>query len=223
VTIERSDSMAVLDSTTYAETIRAVLTSDTALRFRLTLTSDSGYGLPRDRQPPPEAIRKSPQAIVSSQQLDDDVREAPPDEDSTALCPSKPSLVSPLLTGVMAQYLVHASQVQAVRRTMLQYRACPAGVLRHIAGFIERDALDGADRPPLVLRLQATIRTDSSRALPMRISGAMQGTATAMPASDIAVLPRSLELTFTSQFTAESSTKEQRFEQRVTTRLTKRN
>jgi hypothetical protein len=51
----------------------------------------------------------------------------------------------------------------------------------------------------------------------------MTGTVTTMPGTGVHVLPDSLELQLITEIIAQSSTRKQEFQQRVTTRLIKRN
>jgi hypothetical protein len=224
VTTERSPGTAVTDSVSYTESIRAVLSGDVAPRYRVTLISDSGYNLPPDRLPPPETVRKEVQPVISTRYFGASPTENLAQADTTVACPSQPSLVSPLLTNAIAQYLLNASRHEIVRRAALDYKVCSAGVFRTISGYIEYDI--DRNTPAQVQTsfvIQASISADSSRALPMRVSGTMMGTMTTMPGSDVHVLPDSLELQLITEIIAQSSTRMQEFQQRVTTRLIKRN
>jgi hypothetical protein len=223
VTVERSGTGLLPDSASYSETIQATLVTDLTSRYRLKISSDSGYRLPADRQPPPETVRKDSAAITNSQLLGGNEAGESIVRDTAAPCSSKPSLVSPLLTSVLARYLLTASTSDSVRPTRLQYTICSAGVLRTVSGVLEYDVGQHArDRSTVVFAIQAAIHADSSRALPMRISGTMKGNVTIQSGRDAGILPPDVELRLTSDINAASSSKSQHFEQRVTTRLLKR-
>jgi hypothetical protein len=224
VTIERPPGTAATDSASYTESIRGVLSSDVAPRYRVTLISDSGYKLPADRLPPPETVRKDVQPVVSTRFFGGPTTENPAQADTTVACPSQPSLVSPLLTNAIVQYLLNASRHEIERRAALDYKVCSAGVFRTISGYIEYDTERNTPaQTRMSFLIQASISADSSRALPMRVSGTMTGTVTTMPGTGVHVLPDSLELQLITEIIAQSSTRKQEFQQRVTTRLIKRN
>lgn len=226
-TTERSAATSRIDSASYTEAMRLVLMIDATAggpgTFRLRLLSDSGYALPIDRSAPPETIRKDTLPMISEQLLESNgtVRHAA-NADST-VCRSTSSLVSPLLTSSIALYLSRASHALAAASTELSYRICSAGVERHLVGTINHQGgTSGVRTSPTRIGIDARIDTDSSKALPMHLTGTLTGTATITAAEESYVLPTSILVETHSLFTAQSSIRQQRFEQRVVTRLTRR-
>lgn len=224
VTVEESDSGAIRDSASYTEVVRAVLTPDSTTGFRLVYTSDSGYVLPLDRSPPPETVRATKNSVTVTHAIASDGVVIRIPDDSTQLCSSVQSLVSPLVGNVTARYLSISSSIHPRPIGSLEYATCNAGVIREVVGTTQTVEMrdEATNRPSLVLLVKGTIGTDSTRALPMRISGTMEGRTAATPDSGIAVLPAILEIELTSSLVAASSVKSQAFRQQVTTRFVKR-
>ena len=210
ITAQQSTPSQPDDSISYQEDMRIHVVPQGATSFTIRLESDSGYVLGTGRVFPPEtatALEHRNIAITTVVNSGGDAATitsalSPP-------CPITPTLASPLLTTLLAHVLLARYDAPATPDS-IHYVTCTAAV--HITNDL-RFRNFGPDH--LGIALEGRLLSDSSRALPMRISGITTGTATVAPDSGATVLPRLLDISLNITLTATSTIRQQHFQQRV--------
>lgn len=198
------------DSVSYQEYMRIHVVPQGATSFTIRLESDSGYVLGTGRVFPPETVTALGYRNVAITTTVNSGGEAATITSAvTPPCPITPTLASPLLTTLLARFLL-ARYAAPAAPDSIHYLTCTARVqitndigLRHL------------DPEHFAIALEGRLLSDSSRALPMRINGITTGTATVAPDSGATVLPQLLDISLNITLTATSTIRQQQFQQRV--------
>lgn len=211
-------SSAPRDSVIYREVIASILTIGRDSSIAVTARSDSGYQLPRGRELPPEIITKPRIPIHVSVQRDLRTQQLL-NTTIPAECSSAATLVSPVLPTLVLQSVIQRRRESRVMRDSLSYIACQAGVsVQYILRVIpESTPTTRSSNDSLSYTITGTVVADSSRALPMRMSGQISGDAQLSGFSDARLFPAKVTINFRSDLLFQSTARTQRFHQRVTT------
>ncbi len=210
ITAQQSTPSQPDDSVSYQENMQIHVVPQGATSFTIRLESDSGYVLGTGRVFPPETVTAlGYRNVAIATRVNSGGEAATITSAVTPPCPITPTLASPLLTTLLARFLL-ARYAAPAASDSIHYLTCTAGVqitndirLRHL----------GPEH--LAIALEGRFLSDSSRALPMRISGITTGTATVAPDSGATVLPQLLDISLNITLTATSTIRQQQFQQRV--------
>ena len=199
VTIEDSSSTSPRqDTVRVMETIQATLVERSTGSFELVVRSDSGYRTSEARQPPPETLRQEFAVLEAVVKLNRSRLVPQMSSDSVPACMTSASFVSPLSVLLFARY-VQPGATPALEQDSISYRSCYAGVNREY--MVKFTTVRTVERP-FVTTIEGTLHSDSSRALPMRLTGQLNGFASALPANIEAPLPFTMTLDLTADLQA---------------------
>lgn len=201
VVLTTQDSAATTvrrDSLLATERVRAQLVPRREATFSLKVHSDSGYRISTDRMPPPETNRSDFSPVELEVELHQAQFAMRFNTDTLAACSAFPSLVSPLSAAIFARYLA-PDQMMVAQRDTISFSACDAGVSRRYKVVIQSTR---SSQDPFKSKIQGTFHTDSSRALPMRVSGNVAGEATVIPGIGERSLPEVVRVHLAIELTA---------------------
>lgn len=209
------------DSAVYRELITSTLTIGRDSSITVTAQSDSGYQLPRGRDVPPEIAARSKTAYRASVQ-----RELPSQRMRNATvaadCSPGATLVSPVMPLLALQFAMQITREPRFGRDSLSYTTCQTGLLiRHTLHIAPDSGLTAIiSRSTAGARgyvISGTIAADSSRALPMRMTGQISGSAELSSRNGVGILPAELRIKLQTDLSFQSSTRTQRLQQSSTT------
>lgn len=186
------------DSLVATERANAFVTSTRAGTFSLSVRSDSGFRISTDRMPPPETVRSAFSVVEVHSELQQPRLVTRFNTDTLAPCSAVPSLVSPLSVSILARYLTPDTSASAQIDT-ISFNVCDAGVSRQYE-VVLRSTRDVQN--PFDSKLLGNFHADSSRALPMKITGSLIGRASISPNTRNLPLPDSLRIHLTIRLVA---------------------
>lgn len=195
------DSLGVTvrrDSLVATERAHALVALNNGMTFSLRVRSDSGYRISTDRMPPPETVRTAYSGVDVQTALQRVHLAMRFNTDTLAPCSAFPSLISPLSASLLARYLVADSSV-SIQTDTVTFSTCDAGVSRAYS-VVLRSTRDLAN--PFESKIVGEFHADSSRALPMRLTGNLTGTASVSPNTGELPLPESLRIRLTIRLAA---------------------
>lgn len=177
--------------------------------FILRVHSDSGMVLPTNRIPPPETLEIPRHSTTATAYVSFRSPSRLSESTNSLLCPRTPTLVSQLIPTVISRFITSRfSAFEASDSTI--YSTC-------IGGLSVRNLLIFTSPPTNIYTSQFTISSssDSSRVLPMHITGNTSGKATVAPDSSATVLPSYLAVTLDLTLDAKSTQRKQRLHQHI--------
>lgn len=208
------------DSVIYRELVASILTISRDSSITITVRSDSGYQLPRGRELPPEIIAKPRTPIRVSVQRDLRTQRL---LNSTIAqeCSSAATLVSPIMPALVLQFVMETARESRPMRDSLSYTACQAGVLVRYALNFFQESISPTRSADSVFRYRVAgmVTADSSRTLPMRMSGQISGDAEIAHRRAVRTLPDEVMIRLQSDLVFQSAVRTQRLQQRVATRF----
>lgn len=209
--------LPVRESITLAEPVRATISRLLPGSYRLSLSSDSST-------PPNIANIRHDSVTNIGVVLDSTTQNIHfGDYSSAPVCNRTPTSISPLLLYALLSELLTNSSLTSPTDTLHQtYSACRNHVtsttnIALTAIVAQRD--DGTVISGL--NFSGLFNADSSAFLPMRLTGILSGTTMVVPDTGTTILPHSLTMVLYSRIKAQSSIKQQTFEQHTEIRLLK--
>lgn len=208
------------DSVIYRELVAGVLTIGQDSSITLIAQSDSGYQLPRGRDLPPELVARPRTPIRVS--VTRDIRtQRILNSPGAPECSPAATLVSPVMPALLLQFVIQTTRESRTIRDSLSYTACQTGVIVHYTLYFSPDSVS-ATRPAdsvFRYRISGTVAADSSRVLPMRMSGQISGNAEISRHTQTRALPDEVMIRLQSDLMFQSALRTQRLQQRATTRF----
>lgn len=135
----------------------------------------------------------------------------PPAQDS--LCLANSALLSPLIARLLVPPVLTNDQQHQVASDGLTYTACSSGTRVIILAGIEFLQNEASQ---IKVTIKGQLRSDSTKALPLRITGLLTGEGRILLSSLQAPIAETIELTLHLDMAAESSAKKQQFKQSTT-------
>ncbi len=208
------------DSVIYHESVASILTIGRDSSITVTVRSDSGYQLPRGRELPPEIIAR-PRTPIRVSVTRDLRTQRMLNGPMTSECSPAATLVSPVMPVLVVQFVTQTMRESRTMRDSLLYTACQTGIVVHYTLYFSPDS---APTPRLTdsvfrYRIAGTVTADSSRVLPMRMSGQISGDAEISRHNTTRTLPGEVTIRLQSDLTFQSAVRTQRLHQRATTKF----
>lgn len=216
LTITRESGAELVDSARYQERIHAVLHNATASRWVLTLQSDSGHRrvLPMQNSTDSLIAPTSDTTSLSLRVLLDVEQGASIPLEPSRTCISARSLLSPLITAILTRHLL---QIPRNTPELLRYVTCYLELSTVTSVQLSPTDEQSSNNGILQSRTRVSLSADSSKFLPMNLSGSFTGAVQSFGRRY--QLPDSMKIITTGELLFRSSAREQRIQQSVETTL----
>lgn len=208
----------VRDSIEYREALHAILALSAGGLASVSLRSDSGYIVVRGRDMAPEVAARFKRPIAHVVRQSASTPRIVPDS-VAGECSSVATLASPLLPALALRLALQTTKEPRAARDSLVYSSCQAGTIIRNVIEINSATFEPSSGVADTIRyeIRGAVAADSTRTLPMRLTGQIKGEAFLVHERLQRSLPVHAQVVLQLDLRFENSLRTQRVQQRVVT------